>query len=126
MRFSVPNAISRAAYLLGLLGAAFAQTGCAHPVMVEPSVVIHSRIGHPQVYAHPAPSVVYYPQVMVRPAPMYAPQMMPIYKPPSIQQHHGHALPRPVWGGHGRVAPSVHNGRDAVRGAGRGVWGQRR
>jgi hypothetical protein len=51
MRLSFRPAISRAMALCGLLGLGFAQAGCAHSVAVEPSVVIHSRIGHFPVYA---------------------------------------------------------------------------
>jgi hypothetical protein len=75
---------SRAIALLGLLGLALTQVGCAHPLAVEPSVSVHSRIGHfpvytqigvpgpviygppPRViYAPPPPRVLYSPRVSV-------------------------------------------------------------
>jgi len=64
---------SRKALLMGSLMLGLAQVGCAHPVMVEPSVVVHSRMGHAPVYAQervpvpvwviPQPRVIYLPQV---------------------------------------------------------------
>jgi hypothetical protein len=40
---------------------ALVQGGCAHPVVVEPSVSVHSRIGHVPVYSHVGvPGSVYY------------------------------------------------------------------
>lgn len=80
MRFSFKPSISRAMALFGLLGLGFVQVGCAHPVVVEPSVVVSSRIGHFPVYAQvgipgpviyappPPPRVVYVPRVV---APVY-------------------------------------------------------
>ena len=47
---------SRATLLVSACGLALMQTACAHPVMVEPSVVVHGRIGGPvygSVYAGP-------------------------------------------------------------------------
>ena len=83
MRFSVKHSISKAACLLGLLGAAFAQTGCAHPVMVQPSVMIQPGVGYPHAYgsAYPGASVMVVPRVapqVVYSAPVYAP---PVYRP---------------------------------------------
>ena len=82
MRFSFKSSISRAMSLLALLGLGFVQVGCAHPVVVEPSVSVSSRIGHFPVYAQvgvPAPMVVM-PQAPVFYAPppprvIYAPQV---------------------------------------------------
>ncbi len=95
MRFSFKPSISRAAALLGLLGLGFMQVGCAHPVVVEPSVSVSSRIGHFPVYAQvgvpapviyaPAPSVIYAPP---QPRVIYAPQ---IYGPVhGWRNGHGH------------------------------------
>ena len=50
MPYSFKPSFSRALALLGLLGLGLAQVGCAHPVVVEPSVTVHSRIGHLPVY----------------------------------------------------------------------------
>jgi hypothetical protein len=66
--FKLP--FSRAIAMLGLLGLGLAQVGCAHSV-VEPSVSVHSRIGHFPVYTQigmlgpviygPPPRVIYAP-----------------------------------------------------------------
>jgi hypothetical protein len=102
MRFSVKHSMSKAIYVLGLLGAAFTQTGCAHPVMVQPSVMIQPSVGYAQVYGHahahryPSAPVVVVPRVAPpvvygRPPLMYAP---PVYVSP---------VRRPVYGsGHSR------------------------
>ena len=87
---------SRKALLLGSLMLGLAQVGCAHPVMVEPSVVVHSRLGHfpiqaqigvpGQVLYAPPPRVIYLPPPP--PRVVYAPQ---IYRPaPGWQHSHGH------------------------------------
>lgn len=89
MRFSFKPSMSRAMALLGLLGLGFVQVGCAHPVVVEPSVSISSRIGHFPVYAQvgvPGPVVVMSPpRVIYAPPPprvIYAPQVYgPVYGP---------------------------------------------
>jgi hypothetical protein len=57
--------------LFGLLSFGLTQVGCAHPVFVEPSVVVHSRVGHFPVHAQiglpgqviytPPPRVIYAP-----------------------------------------------------------------
>ena len=86
---------ARKAMLLGALALGLAQVGCAHPVVMEPSVVISSRIGQAPIYAQvgiPAP-------VMVMPPPrvIYAPPQV-VYAPPM----HWSA---PAWGrghDHGR------------------------
>ena len=72
MRFSVKPSFSRAMALLGLLALGFAQVGCAHPVVVEPSVSVHSRMGHFPVYA----------QVGVPGPVIYAPPPRVVYAPP--------------------------------------------
>lgn len=81
MLYPSKSSFSRALALFGLLGLGVVQVGCAHPVVVEPSVVVHSRIGHFPVYAQvgvpgpviyapppPPPRVVYVPRVV---APVY-------------------------------------------------------
>lgn len=58
--------------LLGLLGLGVAQVGCAHPVLLEPSVSVHTRIGHFPVYGQiGVPGPVYYgpPHVIYAPPP---------------------------------------------------------
>ncbi len=141
MHFLVKPSVSRGMALLGLLGLAFAQVGCAHPVVVEPSVTVHSRIGHYPVYAQvgvpgpviyaPPPRVVYAPppppRVVYVPR-VYAPR---VYAP-------GAYVPRvyaPVQGwGHGhdgrqrgydqRGHERRHDRHDEG-GRGRGGWDQR-
>jgi hypothetical protein len=76
MRLTFKPSFSRALGLLGWLGLGFVQAGCAHPVVVAPSVAVHSRIGHFPVhaqvgvpgvvmYAPAPPRVVYVPRVDV-------------------------------------------------------------
>ena len=74
--------------LLGL-----AQAGCAHPVFVEPSVMVHSRFGLVEVHAQtggsqvihaPPPRVIYLP-----PPPPLVVYVPPIYRP-APAWHHGH------------------------------------
>lgn len=75
--------ISRAVALLGLLGLGFMQVGCAHSVVLEPSVTVHSRTGHFPVYGQVGvPGAVVYappPRVIYVPAPpprvVYAPSV---------------------------------------------------
>lgn len=85
---------SRKALLMGSLVLGLTQVGCAHPVSVEPSVVVHSRLGHLPIQAQiGAPGQVIYappPRVIYLPPPpprvVYAPQ---IYRPAPVWQH-GH------------------------------------
>ncbi len=72
MPYPFQPSFSRAMALLGLLGLGFVQVGCAHPVVVEPSVAVQSRIGHFPVYA----------QVGVPGPVIYAPPPRVIYAPP--------------------------------------------
>ena len=130
MRFSFKSSISRAMSLLALLGLGFVQVGCAHPVVVEPSVSVSSRIGHFPVYAQvgvPAPMVVM-PQAPVFYAPppprvIYAPPPPPrvVYVPrvvtPGYGWGHGHER---RWG-HER---SYRHQKDDGYGRG-GGWGHR-
>jgi len=118
MRYVFKRSIARALALLGLLGLGFVQVGCAHSVVVEPSVVIHSRVGHVPVYAQVgAPG-----QVVVLPPPrvIYAPPPRVVYVP---------RVDAPVYGwGHGPLHGWArgHDGRydrhDRQHDLGR--WGQ--
>ena len=85
---------SRAAALLGVCGLALLQTACAHPVMVEPAVVVQARVGGPvygSVYAplYGPPPVVVAPQpAWIAPPPVVvSPQMWG--PPPGHRHHHG-------------------------------------
>jgi len=63
---------SRKALLTASLVLGLTQVGCAHPVYVEPSVVVHSRLGHFPVHA----------QIGVPGQVIYAPPPRVIYAPP--------------------------------------------
>ncbi len=96
---SFQPSFSRAIALLGLLGLGVAQVGCAHPVWVEPSVAVHSRIGNFPVYTQigipgpviygPPPRVIYTP-----PPPPRVVYVPPVYAPgvygPVNGWGHGH------------------------------------
>lgn len=112
------NTWGRKMGLLGCLALGLTQVGCAHPVMVEPSVAISSHIGYPSVYAQvqvpgpmvvmPSPRAIYMPPPpprVVYAQPMYAPQ---IYRS------------APVWGYGGR-----HESRDWRYRQGHGHGGDR-
>jgi hypothetical protein len=101
MLFQFKSSFSRSLALLGMLGLGLVQVGCAHPVMVEPSVSVHSRIGHVPVYSHVGvPGSVYYappPRVIYAPPPpprvIYAPPPPPrvVYVPRAhVPWGHGH------------------------------------
>ena len=75
---------SRSALLAGVLGMALVQTACAHPVAVQPSVVVQARLGGP-VYG------------TVMTAPVYGGAYGAVYGPPSVVM-----APQPVY-----VAPPV-------------------
>ena len=121
MPYSFKSSFSRAMALLGLLGLGVAQVGCAHPVVVEPSVSVHSRIGHLPVHTQiglPRP-VIFAPPPRV----IYAPPPPPrvVYVPRVYAPVHG-------WGhghegrqrGHDR-RPYRHDDREH----GRGGWDHR-
>ena len=106
------NALWRRLLLASGLGLALAQTACAHPVAVQPSVVISSQIGHAPVYAQigiPAPMVM-----MPPPRVVYAPPPRVFYAPP------GHG-PAPGWG-HAYGHRHGHKGHGHAEG-GRHRWG---
>jgi hypothetical protein len=120
MPFSFKPSFSRAMALLGLLGLGLAQVGCAHSVAVEPSVTVHSRIGHYPVYA----------QVGVPGSVIYAPPPRVIYAPPPPPRVV--FVPRFVAPGHGWVHGNDHRWGHERRhrqnndsGYGRGEWGHR-
>lgn len=100
----------RKAWLLGSLALGLSQVGCAHPVVMEPSVSFSTQIGHASVYAQLGlPGAVFYgqPQVVYTPPPrvMYAP---PVYMPApgwgyGVSYRHGWGRDRHEggWGEHG-------------------------
>lgn len=92
---------ARVAAMVGVVGLALAQTGCAHPVVAEPTVVVQARLGGPvygSIYAPvygPPPVLVAPPPVWMPPPPpvVMAPRMMvppPAYYPPRHHHWHGH------------------------------------
>ena len=85
---------SRAAAVVGVCGLALMQAACAYPVVAEPTVAVHARLGGPvygSVYApvYGPPPVVVAPQPMWGPAPavVMAPRMM---VPPPAYYGHAH------------------------------------
>jgi hypothetical protein len=79
MLFQFKSSFSRSLTLLGMLGLGWVQVGCAHPVVIEPLVSVHSRIGHFPVYAQVGvPGPVY----SAPPRVIYAPPPRVIYVPP--------------------------------------------
>ena len=110
MRFSVKQSISKAACVLGLLGAAFAQTGCAHPMMVQPSVVIQPQLGYPPVYGRQQVYVQPYASAPVVVMPRVVPQV--VYSPPVYRPVYGYGY---GFGGHhgwGHGGREWHGGRE--------------
>ena len=104
--------VIRALSLLGLLGLGLAQVGCAHPVTIEPSVVVHSRMGHAPVYAQiRVPGPVF---VMPPPRVIHVPQ---VYGPfhgweRHTERRHGHRHDRRDWShDRSRPHPSDEGGR---------------
>jgi hypothetical protein len=101
----------RAVWLLGLMALGVAQTGCAQPIWIEPSVVLQARVGGP-VYGPAygqAAVVVAPPQVWMPPPPpmvMAPPVVMPgpIYRPGwwGGRREHEHEYEREHGHGHGR------------------------
>lgn len=114
---------SRALALLALLGLGLAQVGCAHPVWVEPSVSVHSRIGQFPVYTQigmPGP-VIYAPPPRVIYAPPPPPRVVfvPRVVDPVYGWGHGHGPDRHFKG------PARQLERHDDGGRGRGGWGHR-
>ena len=118
---SFKPSFSRAIALLGLLGLGLAQVGCAHPVVVEPSVSVHSRIGHFPVYTQVGVpgTVIYTPPPRV----IYAPPPPPrvIYVPRVDAPVHGWGHGQ---GGRQRGHERKHDRHDD-REYGRGGWDHR-
>ena len=104
----------RKALLLGSLALGLSQVGCAHPVVMEPSVVFSSQIGHAPVYAQvgvPGP-VIYAP-----PRVIYAP---PVYRPVpgwayGHDRHWGHDRHEGGWGERRDGRRGGHGGHDDWR-----------
>ena len=88
---------SRIAALLGACGLVLTQAACAHPVVVEPSVVVQARLGGP-VYGSVVTPVYGSAPVVVAPSPVWMaprppmPTPMPygVWSPPSHRHHHWH------------------------------------
>jgi len=98
----------RKAALLGSLALGLSQVGCAHPVVMEPSVVFSSQIGHAPVYAQvgvPGPVIYGTPRVIYAPPP---PPPRVVYAPPVYR-------PVPVWG-HGEGQRWGHERHESGRG----------
>jgi hypothetical protein len=100
----------RKAALLGSLALGLSQVGCAHPVVMEPSVVFSSQIGHAPVYAQvgvPGPVIYGPPRVIYAPPP---PPPRVVYAPPMYR-------PVPGWGhGHGHDRRLGHDRHEGGRG----------
>ncbi len=89
---------NRGAMLFGVVALAVTQAACAHPVVVEPSVVVHARLSGPVYGSVVAP--IYGPPPVVAPRPVYvAPPMWgppPVavspwgWGPPAHRHHHHH------------------------------------
>jgi hypothetical protein len=129
MLFPFKSSFSRPLAWLGLLGVALMQAGCAHPVYVEPSVSVHSLIGHAQVYGHVGvPGPIYYapPRVVYAPPPpprvIYVPQV----HGPQVHVPRAHP-PAQIWGGghdRGRRGQGYRQFREEEREHGRGGRGR--
>ncbi len=142
MLFPFKSSFSRPLLVLGLLGLALMQGGCAHPVFVEPSVSVHSRIGHVPVYSQVGvPGPVYYapPRVIHVPPPpprvIHVPPPPPrvVYVPPSpprvvfVPRAHP---PAQIWDhrhhrGHRGQEPRQYREEERERGRDRDGRGQR-
>ena len=129
MLFQFKSPFSRSWALLGLLGLGLMQGGCAHPVVVEPSVTVHSRIGHVPVYTQVGvPGPVYYapPRVIYVPAPPPRVVVVPQVHVPRVHVPQGH-LPAQIGGyGHDRGHRGQERRQYREEERGRGGWrGQR-
>ncbi len=83
---------SRTAALLGVCALALTQAACAHPVVVEPSVVVQARLGGP-VYGSIYAPVYGPPPVVVSPHPhIWMAPVMPsrAWGYPEPRHHHKH------------------------------------
>ena len=115
------NTWGRKLALWGGLALGLAQVGCAHPVVMEPQVVVSSRMGYPQVYGQvhvpgpvvvmPSPSPIYLPPP---PRVVYAPPMYPapMYRPAPAWGYGGYREERD---GHHRHGHGYGHGRGDER-----------
>ena len=102
---------SRAVLLLGLVALGATQTGCAHTVWMEPSVVVQARVGgpvHGPAYGTGYGHVYGPPPVVVASAPIWMPP------PPAVVIAPRVLMPAPVHGSWGWRRE--HHGR------GQGHW----
>ncbi len=132
MLFSFKSSFSRPLTMLGLLGLALVQAGCAHPVFVEPSVSVHSRIGHVPVYGQVGvPGPVYYAPPRVIHVPPPPPRVIYVPPPPPRVVFAPRALPpAQIWDhghnrGHRGQERRQHREEERERGGGRDGRGQR-
>ena len=88
---------SRTAVLLGVCGLALTQAACAHPVVVEPSVAIHARLGGP-VYGSIYAPLYGSPPVVMAPQPIWGAPPPAVVVPSRGWMPHGH---HHKWHGHG-------------------------
>jgi hypothetical protein len=125
MLFPFKSSFSRSLALLGLLGLALMQASCAHPVFVEPSVSVHSRIGHASVYSQVGvPGPVYYapPRVIYAPPPPPRVIYVPRVHVPRVQVPQGHP-PAQIWGrDHDRGRRGQERGHFREEERDRGGW----
>jgi len=107
---------TRAAWWLGLAALALSQAGCAHPVVMEPSVVVQGRLGGP-VYG----SVTYGPPpVVYSPAPVWLPPPPPVLMAPRVVVP-SYPVYAPAYAS-GYARPAWRGGHHEPRGHG---WGRR-
>ena len=99
---------SRTAALLGACGLVLTQAACAHPMVVEPSVVVQARLGGPVYGSIYAPLYGASPVMMAPPPPVW------VAPPPPV------VMPYGVW-----VQPGYRHGHWHGRGHDRDGWGRR-
>lgn len=84
---------SRVAAVVGVCGLALMQAACAYPVVAEPTVAVHARLGGP-VYGSVYAPVYGPPPVVVAPQPMWGPPpamvVAPRIVPGGYYPRHGH------------------------------------
>src|SRR5574343_2089811 len=88
---------TRTAALLGVCALALTQAACAHPVVVEPSVVVQARLGGP-VYGSIYAPLYGPPPVVVAPQPIWVAPPPAVVVPSRGWMPHGH---HHKWHGHG-------------------------
>ena len=116
----------RKALLLGSLALGLSQVGCAHPVVMEPSVSFSTQIGHAPVYAQVGlPGAVFYgqPQVIyTSPPPPRVIYAQPVYRSAPAW---GYGVPYRHGWGHDRHEGGRGERRDERRDGRRGGHGDR-